>query len=222
MHYILITHRRVIRNKDRTSLPSTLTQMGSIPQNLKPKLKKMLQITMLAEPGGSDDLTSAAARLIYSRSHLESLTTTIPVKKKKKTRATPTSQLISQHLSAEHLEPLFIREPMQRWNCCLCYQPQIREVRERFEPGDSINSLPPLVLIALITARFLSKEIQTAITCSTNIGWSPPTETRSTWKDLIRRKEALSRSPWWLIGFWCWRHIFSVSVMCVLCFWMSV
>lgn len=33
-----------------------------------------------------------------------------------------------------------------------------------------------------------------SITCSTNIDWSPVTETRSTYKDLIWRKEALSRS----------------------------
>lgn len=86
MQNILITHRRVIRNKDRTSLLSTLTQMGSIPQNLKPKI---LQITTLAEPGGSDDLTSAATRLIYSRSCLESLTTSTPVQKKKKKKKNP-------------------------------------------------------------------------------------------------------------------------------------
>lgn len=48
----------------------------------------------------------------------------------------------------------------------MCYQPQIREVRERFKPRDSINSLPVLVLIALIIARFLSKERLTAKTAS--------------------------------------------------------
>lgn len=118
----------------------------------------------------------------------------------------------------------FITEPTQWWSCWLCYQAQIREVREGFKPGDSINSLPVLVLIALIIATFLSKERQTAKSASHGSEIST---------EVLRQRSDLPVKVWFkgtrlrqdlgiptMICFWCWRHIFSVSVVCALCFWM--